>query len=148
MECQKQAVKEGPTMLQFGRTTNFMAWKLERVNICCKEFGFLANVLKTNLPYVPDAVQPEDYMPAAAEEGADALPALGVAAIAGLRLEAEKQWNKTVAKLKIDAPKFYATLWETISVESKEEIRQHEEYLEADLRRIPTHCGQSSSRHT
>jgi hypothetical protein len=133
MASQKQAVKEGPTMLQFCRTNNFVAWKLERVNFCCKEFGFLANVLKTNLPYVLDAVQPEDYMPATAEAGADALPALGVAAIAGLRLEAEKQRNKTVAKLKIDAPKLYATLWETISVESKEEIRQHEECLEADL---------------
>jgi hypothetical protein len=62
MASQKQAVKEGPTMLQFGRTNNFMAWKLERVNVCCKEFGYLANVLKTNLPYVPDAVQPEDNM--------------------------------------------------------------------------------------
>jgi hypothetical protein len=40
-------------------------------------------------------------------------------------------------------PKFYATLWETISVESKEEIRQHDEYLEADL----THCGHSSWTH-
>jgi hypothetical protein len=85
-----------------GRTNNFMASQLERVNVCCEEFGFRANVLKTNLPYVPDAVQPVDYMPAAAEEGTDALPALGVAATVGLRLEAEKQRNKTVAKLKID----------------------------------------------
>jgi hypothetical protein len=75
----KQVVmkQEGPTMLQFGRTNNFMAWKLERINVYCKEFGFLANVLKTNDPYVPDAVLPEDYMPAAAEEGAEPLPALG-----------------------------------------------------------------------
>jgi hypothetical protein len=61
----------------------------------------------------------------------------GAAAIAGLRLEAEKQRNKTVAKLKIDVPKFYAPLWETISVESKEEIRQHEDYVGADLTQNP-----------
>ena len=55
-----------------------MAWKLERVNVCCKEFGFLANVLKTNEPYVPAAVQTADYMPAPAGEGEEPLPALGV----------------------------------------------------------------------
>ena len=93
-------------------------------------------MLKTNEPYVPEAVQPADYMPAEAEERADPFPAIGAAAIAALRLEAEKQ-RKTVGKLKTDAPKFYATLWETLSVESKEGIRQHEDYLEADLAQNP-----------
>ena len=124
-------------MLQFGRQNNFMAWKLERINVCCKEFGFLANVLKTNEPYVPAAVQPADYMPAPQPEGEDPLPALGAAAIAGLRLDSEKQRNKVIAKLKIEAPKLYATLWETLSLESIEEIRQHEDYLEADLGQDP-----------
>ena len=85
MASQKEAAKEGPTMLHFGKQNTFMAWKLERVNVCCKEFGFLANVLKTNEPYVPEAVQPADYMPAEAQEGADPLSALGAAAIAALR---------------------------------------------------------------
>ena len=129
--------KDMPLMLQFGRTNNFIAWKTEQINLCCKEFGFLANVLKTNEAYIPEAVVPADYMPADAEDGADPLPALGAAAIAGLRLEAEKQRNKAVSKLKEDAPKLYATLWATLSLESKEEIRQHDNYVEADLGQNP-----------
>ena len=105
MASLKSVAKDGPTMLLFGRLNNFMAWKTERLNVCCKEFGFLANVLKTNEPYVPDPVQPADYMPAAADEGEEQLPALGAAAIAALRLDAEKLRNKAISKLKDDAPK-------------------------------------------
>ena len=137
MASLKSVAKDGPTMLLFGRLNNFMAWKTERLNVCCKEFGFLANVLKTNEPYVPDPVQPADNMPAAADEGEEQLPALGAAAIAALRLDAEKLRNKAISKLKDDAPKLYATLWETLSLESKEEIRQHENYEEADLAQNP-----------
>ena len=137
MASQKSVAKDGPTMLQFGRQNNFMAWKLDRTNVCCKEFGFLANVLKTNEPYVPAAVQPADYMPAPAAEGEEPLPPLGAAAIAGLRLDSEKQRNKVIAKLKVEAPKSYATPWETLSLESIEEVRQHEDYLEADLQQNP-----------
>ena len=110
MASQKSAVKDGPTMLLFGRMNNFMSWKSERLNVCCKEFGFLANVLKTNEPYLPEAVKPIDYMPAVAQEGDEPLPALGAAAIVALRLEAEKQRNKIICKLKSDAPRLYATL--------------------------------------
>ena len=58
MASLKSVAKDGPTMPLFGRLNNFMAWKTERLNVCCKEFGFLANVLKTNEPYVPDPVHP------------------------------------------------------------------------------------------
>ena len=109
MASLKSVAKDGPTMLLFGRSNNLMAWKTERLNVCCKEFGFLANVLKTNQPYVPDPVQPADYMPAAADEGDEQLPALA-AAIAALRLDKEKLRSKAISKLKDDAPKLYATL--------------------------------------
>ena len=46
-------------------------------------------ILKTTEPYVPDQVQPADYLPAAADEGEEQLPTLGAAAIAALRLDAE-----------------------------------------------------------
>ena len=122
MASSKSVPNDGPTILQFGRQNNFTASKLERVNVCCKEFGFLANVLQTNEPYEPAAGQPADYMPAPAGEGQEPLPALGATAIAGLRLDSERQRNKVIAKLKVEAPKLYATLWETLSLESIEEI--------------------------
>ena len=137
MASQKSVAKDGPTMMQFGRQNNFMAWKPERTNVCCKEFGFLANVLKTNEPYVPAAIQPADYMPAPAAGGEEPLPPLGAAAIAGLRLDSEKQRNKVIAKLKVEAPKLYATLWEKLSLKSIVEVRQHKDYLEADLQQNP-----------
>ena len=70
------------------------------------------------------------------------MPALGVAAIAGLRLEAEEQRNKSISTPKDDLPKLYTTRWETLSLESKEEIRQHENYEEADLSKIQKSYGQ------
>ena len=65
------------------------------------------------------------------------MPVLRVAAIAVLRLQAEKQRNKVISKLITDAPRLYATLWETISIESREEIRQQVNYEEADLTQNP-----------
>ena len=136
MASLKSVAKDGPTMLLFGRLNNFMAWKTERLNRKLQRIRFLAN-LKTNEPYVPDPVQPADYMQAAADEGDEQSPALGAAAIAALRLDAKKLRNKAISKLKDDAPKLYATLWETPSLESKEDIRQHENYEEADLAQNP-----------
>ena len=104
MASLKSVAKDGPTMLLFGRLNNFMAWKTERLNRKLQRIRFLAN-LKTNEPYVPDPVQPADNMPAAADEGDEQLPALGAAAIAALRLDAEKLRNKAISKLKDDAPK-------------------------------------------
>ena len=34
-------------------------------------------------------------------------------------------------------PKFYATLWESLSIESKEEVSQHARFLEADIIQDP-----------
>ena len=88
---------------------------------CSIEFGFQANVLKSNVIYVPPAVAAADYTPAII----GGKPALTAASLATLRLEAEKQRNKEVHQLKLSKPKFYATLWETMSIESEEEVSQH-----------------------
>ena len=83
--------------------------------------------------YVPPAVVAADYTPAVIEGE----PALTAASLATLRLEAEKQRNKEVHQLKLSMPKFYATLWETMSIESKEEVSQHALFVQADLLHDP-----------
>ena len=105
-------------MLKCGKANNFIAWKLEQIEICAVEFGFQANIIKTNETYVPPAVTEADYMPPAAAAGA-AITALTPAGMAALRLEAEKERNKEVRALKLSLPKFYATLMTSISPESK-----------------------------
>ena len=50
-------------LLQFGKEKNFQAWKLYKIDRCSIEYGFQANVLKTNLPYVPPAIVAADYTP-------------------------------------------------------------------------------------
>ena len=83
--------------------------------------------------YVPQAVVAADYTPAVIEGE----PALTAASLATLRLEAEKQRNNEVHQLKLSIPKFYATLWETMSIEAKEEISQHALFVQADLLHDP-----------
>jgi hypothetical protein len=66
-------------MLHFGKANNFQEWRLRQIDICGKEFGFLANVMKTNVPYVVPAVAISDYTPpeqveAVAGEEAQAMP--------------------------------------------------------------------------
>jgi hypothetical protein len=60
-------------------------------------------VLKTNSPYLPPAVQPEDYMP---EDAAG----MSQANIGLLRLEAEKARSKKVRGLKVIRDPHYVNL--------------------------------------
>lgn len=104
--------------LQFGKENNFHAWELYQIDRCSIEFGYQANVLKNNVPYVPPPTVAADYTPPVIAGEA----ALGAAVVALLRVDAEKQKNKEVLRLKQTMPKFYATLWETLSIESREEV--------------------------
>ena len=90
--------EKGTVTLQFGKLNNFQEWRLRQVDLCGKEFGFLANVMKTNVAYVVPAVTVADYMPgvipqveaAEGEVAQAAQAALNAASIAVLRLDAEK----------------------------------------------------------
>ena len=132
-------------ILRFGKENNFNSWKIFQIAACTREFGFQANVLKNGITYTPRAVVAEDYMPAVEvavviEGGVDApepLAPLNNAALATLRVEAEKDRNKEVRQLRLNAPKFFNQLWEYMSVESRQEITQHADYLEADLNQNP-----------
>ena len=120
-------------ILQFGTGNNFNTWRLCQIDRCGIEYGFQANVLKTNVAYVPPAVTAIDYTPPAIEGE----PALTAASLATLRLEAEKQRNKEIHMLKLSMPKFFATLWDAMSIESKEEASQHAQFVQADTLRDP-----------
>ena len=124
-----EADAKAPLMLKCGKLNNFTAWREEQKKLCSAEFGFQANVLSTNEPYVPAAVIEDDFMP----PDTPGMPALTAAAVGSLRLEAEKSRNKEVRLLKLSLPKFYATLLLAISPESLEEIRHHADFEAADL---------------
>ena len=59
--------------------------------------------------------------------------ALGAAALTLLRVDVEKERNEEVLRLKQTIPKFFATLWESLSEESREEVSQHAQFLHADF---------------
>ena len=90
-------------------------------------------MLKDNLPYVPPAIVSADYTPPVVAGEA----ALAAAALTLLRVNAEKQRNKEVLRLKQIMSKFFATLWKSLSVESREEVSQHAQFLQADLDQDP-----------
>ena len=78
---------------------------------------------------MPRAIVAADYTPPLGAEE----PALTAAALVLLRVDMEKQRNKEMLQRKLSMPKFYATLWESLSIESKEKVSQHAQYIQADL---------------
>ena len=99
-------------MLKFGKENSFNSWKIFQIDACTREFGVQANVLKNGITYIPRAVVADDYMPAlevavVIEGGVDApepLAPLDNAALATSRVEAEKDRNKEVRQLRLNAP--------------------------------------------
>ena len=129
----KAEIAKSQLYLQFGVTNNFNTCRLHQIDRCSIESEFQANALKNNVRYVPPGVVASDYTP----EVVEGEPALTAASLVTLRLETEKQRNKEVHQLKLSMPKFYATLWESLSIESKEEASQHARFLEVDIIQVP-----------
>jgi hypothetical protein len=53
------------------------------------------------------------------------------------RKEAEKRRQKATFLLEDNNPKFYVTLWQLMSLESREQIKQHSNFVTADLKQNP-----------
>ena len=95
-------------ILSFGKENNFNSYKIFRIDACTREFGFQANVLENG---ITRAVVAEDCMPAVEvavviEGGVGApepLAPLNNAALATWRVEAEKNRNKEVQRLRLNA---------------------------------------------
>ena len=117
--------------LEWGHENNFLEWKKFILGRTEREFGFLSNVIKNDRPYVPPAVQVEDYTPGVI----DGQDNLSEKSVLSLRYDAEKMRMKEVNQLKLDMPKFYAAIIETLSVASLQQIQQHEDFEAADLAR-------------
>jgi hypothetical protein len=118
-----------PLKLRCGKANNSVSWRAEQQELCAAEFGYQANVLKTNVQCVPSPIVLEDFE---VEDIAGAVP-LTPAQISSLRLKAEKARAKEIRQLKLTLPKFYTALLLSISMESKEEIRNHLDFANADL---------------
>ena len=112
---------------------NFNTWRLCQIDRCGIEYGFQANVLKTNVAYVLPALTAIGSTPPAIEGE----PALTAASFATHCLEAEKQRNKEIHMLKLSMSKFFATLWDAMSIESKEEVSHAAKFVQADTLRDP-----------
>ena len=113
--------------LKCGADNIFPKWRLSIQKLLFEKYGNMAEVTRTNAPYVPPEIQEEDYMPAA-RAGVRAMTA---ANIEKLRFEAEKDRNKEVRQIKADLSKMYNTILMWVSPESEEEIKNHPAYEEA-----------------
>ena len=113
--------------LKCGADNNFPKWRLSIQKLLFEKYGNMAEVTRTNAPYVPPEIQEEDYVPAA-RAGVRAMTA---ANIEKLRFEAEKDRNKEVRQIKADLSKMYNTILMWVSPESEEEIKNHPAYEEA-----------------
>ena len=112
---------------------NYQSWLSNQKIRCSKLFGKQANVLKTNVRYTYPAVQRKDYTPPVGT----GLAPLRPIQLKKLRLTAEEDRNGREQKLVDNMPKFYATLWDSISVESQEIIRVRPGFEAADMEQDP-----------
>ena len=96
-----------------------------------KQFGKQANVLKTNVRYTYPAVQRRDYTPPVGT-GLAPLRPIQLKKLRLLTAEEEDR-NGREKKLVDNMPKFYATLFDSISVESQKIIRVRPGFDGADL---------------
>ena len=64
MSAKAKSDESKSVLLRFGKETNFVSWKNFQIDACSREFGFLANVLKNGITYIPRAVVAADYTPA------------------------------------------------------------------------------------
>ena len=112
---------------------NYASWLPGMKILCSKLYGKQANVLKNNVAFVYPAVVAADYTPPL---GAGQLALTG-AQLAKLRLKAEEERNAKVLKLADNMAGFYATLWDSLSIESQQLIRVRPDYVAADLTEDP-----------
>ena len=51
--------------LKCGADNNFSKWRLSIQKLLFEKYGNMAEITRTNAPYVPPEIQEEDYVPAA-----------------------------------------------------------------------------------
>jgi hypothetical protein len=112
--------KETIPMLKYGKGNNFYAFQQALAKRALRDFGDLGKLITDGEYYTPELtlMDPTVYrdMGLTADE------------ITMLRMEALKDHVKYVERMKQDRPKLYGLMLEHISVESKDEICQVEDY--------------------
>ena len=112
---------------------NYQSWLSNQKIQYSKVFGKQANVLKTNVRYTYPAVQRRDYTPPVGP----GLAPLRLTQLRKLMLTVKEDRNGREQKLVDNMPKFYATFWDSISVESQEIIRVLPGFEAADMVQDP-----------
>jgi hypothetical protein len=130
---QKAVVKDNAgkrvTLEWSGQQNNFIAWREQTYNECKEEFGKLATVVKTGVGYTIPPLVAADYEPPVA----DGEVALAANQMTILRLEAEKERQKEVRKMKQNEPKMFAAIWMQMGEESRQRVQNHPDYEAAEM---------------
>jgi hypothetical protein len=125
-----QSPPEEIMLLRSGTASNFGPWRDVTRNDARGLYGYVANVMHTDMAYEVPAIGVEDYGEA---EAGGALPQ---AAIQRLKEAAILARNKDVKKLKDIRPMFYSFLIKRLSTESLNLVQAHEDfalaYVECD----------------
>jgi hypothetical protein len=104
-------------ILKYGKGNNYYQFQQALYKKALKDYGDLAKLIIQNKYYVPEFSQP-DYTSTG----------LDVSEIVMLRTEMMKDFAKQVGKMKQDRPKLYGLILEHLSVESRDEIAQEQDY--------------------
>ena len=103
---------------------NYAAWLAYVIDTLGVQFGLIASVMKTNVPYEVPALVPEDYTPVLPE----GMGELTAANVRDLFIRAHSRRAEEVAKVQREAPMFYRALWATLSEESRNLVKAQPGY--------------------
>lgn len=130
-----------------GSSTNYLAWVEYLIDALGPKFGNLASVLKTNKPYVVPKIKPSDYLGDEENEVGGVEGNDGEAGDGGVELtEANKRELKLraiaartaeIKELRREYPKFYNSIWETMSQDSRQMAQAHTDYADAYAKEDP-----------
>lgn len=113
--------------LECGNRNNFVAWREQADIYCCSKFGMIASILVTDREYEVPAVEVETL----GEGLSDKTRSLLIA-------DAEKIRYRAMMDLRDNRGKFFATLITMMSYDSLMEVKQHEDYPQANGEKDPT----------
>lgn len=108
---------------------NYLSWLDRLIDQLEPVYGVLAIVFRTNVAYALPMVGAADWTPVFPEDDAALTPAALTALTAKLREGAMLAWMKRRSDIASTLPKMYASIWATLSKESRQATSADAEYL-------------------
>lgn len=127
----------GQVFLKYGVDNNYEEFRAFAGEVLATDFGFLAQVVKTDIPYVVPGVVAELYTPPLTDGNGNAVAPLSAAMLAKLRVDCERDRIKIIAGLTAQHPAMFSRIMGMLSPGSKQIVKNRAAFAAADTAQNP-----------